>query len=934
MKKWIEKFKQPENKYKPKIRYWIPHGVMSEAGIVKDVKDLYERGFGSIEAVSMTRGLPDSFYTRENMWGSPLWLEKINILLREAKKYGMKVDISNGPGWPIVDITVKHGDEETTLYELAYGLKILEPGQLYKGELPLPEVLYEEGTMRTVAASMYRINPVGDKVLDFETYQPLPCSGEIEVTAPQDAQYALFAFYGRPSMQKYGEFYVMDHFSEVAADSVMNYWEHTILPALSENKDVIENIFCDSLEYRVDLEWTRTYEQDFEAKKGYSILPYLPCLGSETVCMPSNGTYFCREGVVYKPSRNESVYPKNNFCCYTFSDSVLSHKVNADFFDMNTYLYCEKHVKRMQERAEKMGLGIRYQVAYGKPLEMERSALYPAIPENETLGGRFFDRYRSMSGAVHMARKPVYSIESAAEPFNSYGETHEDILWWMKRAYATGINMGVLHGAHYCGYYDGEGNENGLGPTINWPGFEGFTRRTWTNAWNRTLDICGQKKVMDYMASLQFLLQNTQKVDVAIFSQAFLKNKRDMADGRFCYNDAPVLNRNGYTYEFLSPALLQHENCKAKNGVIDIEGAAYKALIVANEAYMDYASALKIKELADSGVPVVFVGKYPTRCNMKSDEKSDAELWALIESISSEFAANPFIVPQILKSAGILPDVCPKVCAKLYPVHIKAENCDFYYVYNGNEVDLTDNRTEYPDIDKEWTMVPYHNLLSLKGSGDVYEINAFSGEITKINAENKNGRVEFWADIDRDEAKIYAVLSAQQAQMLGICGAEQERRKLKSEIVLNDFTLSVTEILPPEGRIGTFYESVYVKREPLKLTELKPWKELDGLYRTCGKGVYKTTFSLDTLPEKAELCLENVNDTYWVSVNGCDKVFADPVLKVTDITRMLKRGENNLEIEVYTTIQNVASLDFLLEEGKKTEPQAVGIWGDVKIKIY
>lgn len=934
MKKWIEQFKQPENKYKPKVRYWIPHGVMSEEGIVKDVKDLYERGFGSVEVVSMTRGLPDSFYTRKNMWGSSLWLEKINILLREAKKYGMKVDISNGPGWPIVDVTVTHGDEPSTLYELSYGLKILEPGEVYKGALPLPEVMYEEGTMRTVAASLYRINPVGDKVLDFETYQPLPVDVEIEITAPDDGKYALFAFYGRPSMQKYGEFYVMDHFTEGAANSVMDYWEYTILPALSDNKDVIESIFCDSLEYRVDLEWTRTYEEDFETRKGYSILPYLPCLGSETICMPSNGTYFCREGVVYQPSRNESVYPKNNFCCYTFSDSVLSHKVNADFFEMNTYLYCEKHVKCMQERAEKMGLGIRYQVAYGKPLEMERSALYPAIPENETLGGRFFDRYRSMSGAVHLARKPIYSLESAAEHFNSYGQTHEDILWWMKRAYATGINMGVLHGAHYCGYYDGKGNEKGLGPTINWPGFEGFTRRTWTNAWNRTLDIRGQKKVMDYMARLQFLLRNTQKVDIAIFSQAFLKNKKEMADGRFSYNDASVLNRNGYTYEFLSPSLLQHENCKAKNGVIDEDGVAYKAIIVSNEDYMDYASALKIKEFADNGVLVLFVGKYPTRCNLKSDLKSDAELWSLIQSIPSVFAANPFVVPRILKNAGVLPDVCPKVCAKLYPVHIKVENCDFYYVYNGNEADLTDNRTEYPELDKEWTMHPYHNILSLKGKGDVYEIDSFSGKIQKIHTEEKEGRVEFWSDIERDEVKIYAVLSENQADMLGVCGAERVCSKPKSKVLLNNFTLSVTEILPPEDHKGTFYESVFVEKETVKLTELRPWKELDGLYRSCGKGVYKTVFSLDELPERAELSLENVNDTYWVSVNGKEMPFADPALKVTDITDALQTGENDIEITVYTTIQNTASLDFLIAEGKKTEPQEVGVWGDVKIKLY
>ncbi len=933
MQKWMERFLNPENRDKPKIRYWIPHGVMSEEGIVKDVADIAERGFGSIEAVSMTRGLPDAFYTRENTWGSKMWLEKINILLREAKKYGLRVDISNGPGWPIVDITVTHADAETTLYELAYGLKILEAGERYKGLPPLPEILHEEGTLKCLAVSMYRINPVGEKTLDFETYTALPTSGEIEVTAGADGQYALFAFYGRPAVQKYGEFYVMDHFSEKATDSVMDYWEQNILPALSENIDALENIFCDSLEYRVDLEWTRTFAEDFKARKGYSILPYLPCLGCETKSMPTTITYFAREGVVYQPSRNESMYPRSNFCCYTFSDSILSHKVNTDYFEMTTYLYAEKHVKHMQERAEKMGIGVRYQVAYGKPLEVECAALYPAIPENEGMIP-LFDRFRLMAGTVHLARKPLYSFECAAEAFNSYGQTHEDILWWMKRAYAGGMNAQVLHGGHYCGYYDGDGNQNGLGPGINWPGFEGFTRRTWTNAWNRTLDKKGQSEVWKYMGRVNFLLRNPHKVDLAFYKQTYLNNWAGKGDGSTQVCDSNWLNQCGFTYEFLSAKLLKHENCKVKNGVLDADGASYKAFIVDNETFMDYDSALEIKEFAEKGLPVFFVGELPSRLAMQSDVHTDAELSALVRSIPHIFVTNLWVIPQKLKEIGILPDMMPDTPATLYPVHVKVNASDFYYVYNGNILMPPDERTKYPDLDKERMMLPFDGFLSLSGKGDVYELDAFSGAVKKIPAVQRDGHVEFETHFVRDEAKVFAVLPKEDAEKLGISGEEEKALKQVAEMELSDFTLHITEILPPENRIGTFYESVYQKKEPTALNELKPWCEIGGLERTCGIGVYETVFDLESVPEQAVLCLEKVTDTYKVCVNGVEMPFADPVKKETDISSALKAGENQIEITVYTTLQNVASLDFLLAEGKKTEPQKVGLWGKVKVKIY
>lgn len=932
MKTWFEEFKDPENEYRPKARYWMPHGVVSDLGIQKDVKDLYKRGFGSIEAVAMTRGLKDGFYTRENMWGSDLWLSKMNVLLSEAKKYNMTVDISNGPIWPIVDVTANKADDETTLYEVAYGLKILKAGEMYSGEVPKPLVERSEGTKKLIAVSLYKIT--GEHEINFESYQALPLSDAVSVSVPNEGEnWAMFSFWERPAVHKNGIFYVADHYSKKASKAIMDFWEHKIVPAFGENLSVCRSIFCDSLEFRTDLDWSRTFVQDFEARKGYSILPYLPVLGSEM----ESGKYIYNEEdeKLEKSPRCFSVYPPANISGYRFSDKALQHRVNFDYFEMLTHLYCENHVGYMQKRAEKMGLSVRYQVAYGRTLQTEASALYPAIPENEGLGACHLDRYRNMAGAAHIGRKKVYSFECAAEAFNSYGQTHEDILWWMKRAYAGGMNMQVLHGAHYCGYYDGEGNENGLGPGIDWPGFEGFTRRTWSNAWNRTLSAPEQKRVWDFFARCNFVLQNTAKTDVAVYSDTYLSRTPECADGKANFKDNNALNNSGYTYEFLSPALLLHENARVSNGVLDENGAAYKALVIHNEEFMSFAAAERIAEFAAAGLLIVFTDIYPDKCAYNSDKKTDEELKSLIWSIPHLFVKSAEDVPKILKENGVLPDAEPSVPALLRPVHAVTDHADFYYMYNANVFDLADEETRFPNINKGKCMRPFDGAVTFKGSGDVYEIDAFSGAVTRIAKDNGKGRQTAEISLAPDEAKLYAVMTENAAKDAGMTFAEREEVTLAGTAVPTGWLLEINEILPPENKVGTIYESVWRKKAIVSLSRLVPWCDIsEDFERTCGIGTYKAKFVLPKDFKKAELCLENVCDTYTVFVNGIMLEQGDPALRTTDITNAARSGENDLEISVSSLLQNVASLDFLLEQGKKTGPQRYGIWGKAVVKIF
>lgn len=92
---------------------------------------------------------------------------------------------------------------------------------------------------------------------------------------------------------------------------------------------------------------------------------------------------------------------------------------------------------------------------------------------------------------------------------------------------------------------------------------------------------------------------------------------------------------------------------------------------------------------------------------------------------------------------------------------------------------------------------------------------------------------------------------------------------------------------------------------PLNLTELLPWKDLplSGEGKAfSGTATYETTFQLDHKPKKKLLLnLGKVEEIAVVSVNGqvTDTLWAEPY--ETDITRYVRKGKNQLSIQVTST---------------------------------
>lgn len=852
-------FKNVPKEAKSRIRYWVPQAAMEEEDLKQDIKNLADMGYGCVEVVAIT--VSDSI-GEENIWGTDNWNHMMKIILQTAKECGITVDFTNGPAWPIAMPNISSADDEAALYEMTYGVVDVAGGTTYQGIVPERTTIRQEGTPKLNAVLAYR--KTADKTIDFNSRIDLTdqvvldwenqANSTITFTAPDDGDWVLFSFFEQPATQKTNGDYVIDHIGLAGAQAAIDFWENNLIPEIKDYLDVVDSIFCDSLEYDVAMEWTRGFEDIFYQQKGYDIRPYLPVIGQ-------TGTY-----------------PVTNIAGYQFSDDSLTEQVRNDYLDVVSYCYNEYHLKPMQQMAEKYGLNLRYQVGYNKPFEVESAALYTGIPEGEALGRRSIDNLRTMSAAVHMGDKPQYSFEGAAEFINGYGQTWEDLMWWLKRSWAGGVNMQTLHGAGYAGNYYGPGNENGNVPGNKWPAFSLGSGMV-SNVWNCITSPEQASYYLNYMGRHNYILQKTTKMDIAVYRNEYL-NDGVGGDGSYIYPDDGILNSYGYSYEFVSPTLLDLENATIINGCLDEEGPAYKAMVIHNQKGMPEETAEKLLSMVEQGFKLVFVGETPSQemyyedvLSGNSDEKLQQTIQQILNNQNVIHVDNYDQVPQALEQLGVQPDADYETPADVLSMHTTDENIDYYYLYNYNKVPYEqgsemfgETDASYPNINKEKYFVDRTLNISLEGEGKPYLLNAWTGEITPI-AEYKleNGKVNLTLDFKGDEEMMIAILDDQTAIQNGIQPMNtyvessqtqsgnleyvdgnlifksiepgEYQFQLNNGIVkgtapnvqeslpIENWNLKVNYVTAPENGSTSYYDSVWKESETIQLDQLKSWSE-------------------------------------------------------------------------------------------------------------
>ncbi|PWM99489.1 MAG: hypothetical protein DBX37_04350, partial [Massilioclostridium sp.] len=926
----VNEFQNPSQLNKPMIRYWLPAAAVEEYALRRDIQQLAELGYGGVEVVSyamLINGVQE-----EDQWGTEKWDKAMETIVDEAKKCGLSVDVTNGPGWPISSPTLTSADDPGTSYEMTYGTAEVIPSSTFQDIVPARNTVRTEGTTKLFAVAAYQLT--AEKTIDFNSYIDLMdfvtvnpddnTQSTIDWTAPEgENSWVIFSFWEQPTGQKAqgSSCYVVDHFGQAGADACKSYWD-----SVMSEKDYLHEInsfFNDSLEYQVDKEWTRGFQEIFKQQKGYDITPYLPVIGG--------GNYYqTQEG----PN-------------YDFTDADLTEQINNDYNEVLTYCYNEYHLKPLEAMAEEYGMNIRYQVAYNKPMEVETSALSVAIPEGEGLNRASLDNLRMMASAVHMTDKQIYSFEAASEFGNVYGQSYEDIAWWLKRGWAAGMNRQVLHGAAYTGELK-EGIHGMMGDF--WPGFAPFMGIA-SNEWNKNTSDENAADYIAYLSRYNYIMQKESKIDIAVYRHTYEDNyQKSGGDGEDWFPDNSILNRNGYSYEFVNPDILNLDTATVTNGRLNENGPAYKAIVIHNEDRMSPDVAQRMIDLANDGMKIVVVGDAPSKLMYRSEVNEGYTDQDIVNAMNT-LLQNPNVkqvsdydqLPTALTELNVQPDAQYSTPTDLLAKHQVDDNGDFYYLYNYNRICAEDANatlakagTAYPGINKD--LLTAKSLdVTLKGEGKPYLLDAWTGEITPIAEYQQNdGSVTLHLDFDKDEAKLIALLTDQEAIDNGltpqlvyatdvtgdavvsyqdhgmILKSTQEgsytvtanngqidkiaTKNIQEPFTVGEWNLQINSLEKNKNGSIYFYDSQWKELDPITITELKGWKDINPEWENvAGIGTYTTTFHLDKGYDQgygAYIDLGEVEDTFTVTVNGTKLPMVNQINTIVDIGPYVHAGEN------------------------------------------
>lgn len=1012
---FVQSFENPEKKYESGFRWSLPLGMTDDKELNRELEAISKAGYGIVEVMSnahptgvIPEGKPHAGEDYADVYGmgSIEWSRSIRTILKKANELGIRVDfhisVNNGsnthvPGIspndeaasktlvhkattvtdavnnlpPLSAITpatatyVSNVDGSTqTIQDHFYAALLVNVTEKNKKVNKLIEADGLSGDRRgkagiaTFDANYDIIDP--NKTIDVSAlYNPEATEleknkvkEEIKKVYSGEGNWEILGFWWRgegTSISGVTKFpsYKVDYFSQAGTDSVMDYYEEDIFrlgqPGFEDMEALLKknggHIFSDS--YGASANWALELPEKFKELTGKEITKYLPAIFYGTNDTNSSTKFG-----------------------YAFSDGSEIDALE-EIRQAMTDLHVKYHLEGLTKRSNELGLLYRAQVVYATSrLDMIQAAAAVDVPDVESLNlVDSIDYYTAMSSANHLLGKDEVSNELSATygpKMGAYALPIKTVVDQANRAFAAGINQSLLHTYAYS-YMDTPGNANAM-----WPGrspFGNFFSEAWKDnmpQWDH-MDLLG-----DYLARTSYgIREGTAKRDIAVYKHSYWWPRHVSGIWR-----DPELSDAGFTYDFLSPALLELPEAIVKNGKLASNTAEYQAFIFdtsntkdmqdVGNSLMTLSAVKKMVEYANAGLPIIMVGSFPTGMPgiVTNQEKSefDSAIAKLKKNKNVVLVASQAEVPNALKKLKVDPYAENKTPERIMTYRTKTDNADIYYVYNRSRnyvegIDSTfhNSLTNYGYKKEDGGTVK--TKIALTGEGVPYTLDAYTGKIERIGEYevDSNGKIVVEVTLDVNDATMIAI-----APKNWVNGDQVSKKQLSLQdpIVVDNWELEIKSFTNKNdiSSVGPdASEMKYTTISNISLPTLKTWTELgivnatvteeDGTVTTkdvdlgtiSGIGVYSKTLTLpSSWKEKngAYLTIENSYDTVKVSINGVELPNVNPLSLKADVSGLLNPGDNIIEIETVTTLGNALSSIRPAFYNRKND---YGITGQVKI---
>lgn len=281
-----ESFAHPPGDCRIMVRWWWFGPAVTKSEITRELEEMKAAGIGGVEIATLYPLALDDPGTGFHNFAflSDEHIDALGFAAREARRLGLRVDITLGSGWPYggphIPVTHAAGAMRVESIEIPPGSKSMSIPSITKGE-HLEAVFLTPGSRDAPVLS--DASQIHDPVIE---------NGRLRISAELGApRVAVFFISSRTGMTVKrpaigAEGFVLDHYDQTAIEAHLHAVGDRLMEAFRDHPPYA--VFSDSLEdYGSD--WTPDLLKEFRRRRGYDLTSHLPALigdaGRETAAI-------------------------------------------------------------------------------------------------------------------------------------------------------------------------------------------------------------------------------------------------------------------------------------------------------------------------------------------------------------------------------------------------------------------------------------------------------------------------------------------------------------------------------------------------------------------------------------------------------------------------------------------------------------------------
>jgi hypothetical protein len=670
-------FLNPPDDCRIMMRWWWFGPAVTKPELQRELEQMKAEGIGGVEIATLyPLALDDPGLNAEKTgfhnqrFLSDEHLDAIRFAATAARKLGLRVDITLGSGWPF-------GGPHIPITQAAGELRVetipVPPG---KDSIAVPDITTGEHLIAAFLA------PAREGQVSWRDAKQASSivNGRLQISpALEIANHAIFFISSRTGMTvkrpAFGaEGFVLDHYDRSAIETHLHAVGDRLLEAFGDQAPYA--VFSDSLE-DYGSNWTGDLMEQFRARRGYDLTPYLPALigdiGPQTAA------------------------------------------VRHDWGETLTELANERYLAPLHAWAQQHHSLLRSQT-YGFPPVTLSSNRYADLPEGEgkasLLMWREFSDTRWAASAGHLFNRPVISSETWTWLHSpAFRATPLDLKAEADLHFLQGINQLVGHGWPYSPAEAGD------------PGWRMYAAAALNahNPWSFVMPDLAR-----YLQRVSFALRQGKPAnDVALL----LPNDDIWSSFSVRPESTPVISQGGFNTagsnfsmdeplqgdSLVSRVIPQVLDAGFNFDFIDADaiaavGIPYPVLILCGIDRLPLATYQKIEEYARHGGIVIAAHSLPSTAPGLVDAESDGQqIRELSQRLFRASDAVGHFIPDEMQLgtslAGYLtPDVVfsPRT-PRLGFIHRKLATGDLYFIANtSNRPHHVQATFRHPTKHSEW----------------------------------------------------------------------------------------------------------------------------------------------------------------------------------------------------------------------------------------